>query len=275
MGIPTLTTKPSYAVARPSGREAVKRTSMEAVLEGGEAETPSSVETPTVETPSNETPTEAPDTGEQPAASSESPDSSTEEALYELPDGRKVNADALQKEWKENFLPDYTRKSQELAKIRGAIEPEQVKPAQNPWEDPNWNPQSWQEVMDATQARMEAEAKAKADAAQQQTDYIKSVTDKMEEAVKALDPNVDLNAVYAHANKFKIPDLVAAYSNLQELKNVAKTTEERVLKNLKGREADPISTGNGEPGEGGLSYQDVSSLDMATAAQDALRRIKG
>src|SRR4029079_11164306 len=36
----------------------------------------------------------------------------TEGELYELPDGRKVDAQTLQKEWKTNFLPDYTKKSQ-------------------------------------------------------------------------------------------------------------------------------------------------------------------
>ena len=38
--------------------------------------------------------------------------------LFELPDGRKVDAATLQTEWKDNFAPEYTRKAQELADLK-------------------------------------------------------------------------------------------------------------------------------------------------------------
>ena len=41
----------------------------------------------------------------------------TAKELYELPDGRKVDASTLSKEWKENFYPEFTRRSQRLADI--------------------------------------------------------------------------------------------------------------------------------------------------------------
>lgn len=41
-----------------------------------------------------------------------------EENLFELPDGRKVDALTLSKEWKENFYPEFTRRSQALADFR-------------------------------------------------------------------------------------------------------------------------------------------------------------
>lgn len=41
----------------------------------------------------------------------------SEQELYELPDGRKVPADQLSKEWKENFYPEFTRKSQRLSEL--------------------------------------------------------------------------------------------------------------------------------------------------------------
>ncbi|HBZ37384.1 MAG TPA: hypothetical protein DEO59_02530, partial [Balneola sp.] len=76
------------------GSEATPEATPEAVPEA----TPSPEETPTpVE---GETPTEV--TPEEPM-------------LYETPDGRQVTAEVLQKEWKENFLPEFTRKSQALA----------------------------------------------------------------------------------------------------------------------------------------------------------------
>ena len=45
------------------------------------------------------------------------PGSTPETPMYELPDGRKVTGEELSREWKDNFLPDYTKKSQELAKL--------------------------------------------------------------------------------------------------------------------------------------------------------------
>lgn len=36
------------------------------------------------------------------------------EELFELPDGRKVDKETLSKEWKENFYPEFTRRSQKL-----------------------------------------------------------------------------------------------------------------------------------------------------------------
>lgn len=41
-----------------------------------------------------------------------------ETELFELPDGRKVDALTLSKEWKENFYPEFTRRSQSLAEYR-------------------------------------------------------------------------------------------------------------------------------------------------------------
>ena len=40
--------------------------------------------------------------------------------LFELPDGRKVDSSTLSKEWKENFYPEFTRRSQKLADIERA-----------------------------------------------------------------------------------------------------------------------------------------------------------
>jgi hypothetical protein len=43
-----------------------------------------------------------------------------EQELFELPDGRKVDGKTLSKEWKENFYPEFTRKSQQLSKYNEA-----------------------------------------------------------------------------------------------------------------------------------------------------------
>ena len=41
-----------------------------------------------------------------------------EEEVFELPDGRKVDAKTLSKEWKENFYPEFTRRSQKLSEFQ-------------------------------------------------------------------------------------------------------------------------------------------------------------
>ena len=52
---------------------------------------------------------------------SETTESETpEKELFELPDGRKVDSATLSKEWKENFYPEFTRRSQKLAEIERA-----------------------------------------------------------------------------------------------------------------------------------------------------------
>ena len=53
--------------------------------------------------------------------SNESEEKETKE-LFDLPDGRKVPAGELSKEWKENFYPEFTRRSQQLSEYRKAEE---------------------------------------------------------------------------------------------------------------------------------------------------------
>jgi hypothetical protein len=42
-------------------------------------------------------------------------DGASDVELFDLPDGRKVDAATLSKEWKENFMPEFTKRSQALA----------------------------------------------------------------------------------------------------------------------------------------------------------------
>ena len=65
------------------------------------------------QTDSTAQPTEQPATEQSETTESETP----EKELFELPDGRKVDSATLSKEWKENFYPEFTRRSQKLAEI--------------------------------------------------------------------------------------------------------------------------------------------------------------
>jgi len=107
-------------------------------------------------TPSAETPEpEAAPVAETPEVEPETPETPAEADLYELPDGRKVDGQTLAKEWKENFLPDYTRKSQELA----AKDPGQLptETPEDPFADPDYVPGSYREVVDAAKSEIRRE----------------------------------------------------------------------------------------------------------------------
>jgi predicted NAD-dependent protein-ADP-ribosyltransferase YbiA (DUF1768 family) len=56
-------------------------------------------------------------TQEQPVTEQSTKSETPEKELFELPDGRKVDSSTLSKEWKENFYPEFTRRSQKLADI--------------------------------------------------------------------------------------------------------------------------------------------------------------
>ena len=68
-----------------------------------------------------------------------------EPELYELPDGRKVDAETLAHEWKTNFMPDYTKKSQILAQRGGQDISQPATP--KVYEDPNYVPKDYAEIV--------------------------------------------------------------------------------------------------------------------------------
>lgn len=190
-----------------------------------------------------------------------------EPILYETPDGRMVDAATLQKEWKDNFLPDYTRKSQALAVI------EREKGLNNPpakeepaWKKPDYVPASYAEVIEI----------AKAEAAQQivegqraESDRISAIQTEVDgqlAEIKKTDPSLDENALFTHANKYGFRDLKTAHANMADMKKAVVDTEQRTVKNLKTREADPIAAipGGEIPGETGYDPKEMSQFESAT-----------
>lgn len=161
----------------------------------------------------------------------------SEPELYELPDGRKVDAQTLSKEWKENFYPEYTRKSQELSKVKG-----QSEPVIDELTD-DYQPQTYAEIIKLAEERAVNRIKIEQE---QQIKYRQQVEESISkeiEEIKKDDPNVNENAVYQHANKWGFTSLKQAYENMKEIKKVEQTTEQRVVKNIQARQSDPISSG--------------------------------
>jgi hypothetical protein len=92
--------------------------------------------------------------------------------------------------------------------------------------------------------------------------------------VKALDPKLDENALFQHANKYGFNSLKTAYENMSDMKKTAVDIEQRTVKNLKTREVDPISTGPGGelPVESGYDPTEMSRFD---GAAEYLSHLKG
>lgn len=233
--------------------------SEEAVEETPAEETP----TPEAEAPVEETPEEAPE--ETPAE---------EPMLYETPDGRKVTAEELQTEWKENFLPEFTRKSQALADY------ERENKISNPPEDePEWKkedyvPQNYAEVIELAKREALAEMQNSVKAERDRVEAIQQGVQNELAEIKKLDPKLDENALFQHANKYGFQNLKTAHANMSDMKKSAVDVEKRTVKNIKDREADPISTGHGGevPEASGYDPVEMSQFD---GAADYLASLKG
>lgn len=192
-----------------------------------------------------ETPSPAPAPATPAEVVVESATKPAEPETYELPDGRKVDAQTLTREWKENFLPDYTRKSQELAKVK-TPDATEIKPV-DPLADPNWQPQSYAELLKVSEERavraIEQKEQDRINARQAVEDQVASqLTD-----IKKTDPSVDENKLFVHATKYGFRDLKQAHQNMADMAALAKTVQQTTVKNIAKR-ADPVSISPGATG---------------------------
>lgn len=229
-------------------------------------------EKPEEVTPSPETPVTEPEVTPEPTEPKNEP------SLYDLPDGRKVDAETLTREWKENFLPDYTRKSQRIADIERGNE-RKVEDIQTPdkgpkWKNPDYVPENYAEVIEIAKAEALAEWRSAGEKESQRVTAIQNAVDSQVKALKAADPKLDENALFQHANKYGFQDLKAAHTNMTDMRKAALEVEQRTVKNIKAREADPVGGGAGgavAPDEG----YDPRAMSAFGSAADYLARLKG
>lgn len=181
--------------------------------------------------------------------------------LYKLPDGREVDAAGLKQEY-ENLLPEFTRKSQELATLKGTnID---TTPA---WKKDGYVPKSYAEIIEIAKAQAIEDIAQASETAEKQRAEVSASVDAQVAALKSKDAKLDENALFAHANKYGFRDLNLAYENMSEMKRVATVTEERVLQGAK-KKVDPIATGGAS---GGGS---VPRYAQAGSATEFLARLK-
>lgn len=172
-------------------------------------------------------------------ATNEAPAVEAAPQLFKLPDGREVDAAGLQREY-QNLLPEFTRKSQRLAELEKGAQP--ITTEQPAWKNPDYAPTTWAEAIEIAKAEALKELTANATAAQAAEAQTRANVEAQLTEIKTTDPKVDENALFEHAVRYGFNDLKTAHSNFKAMRDVALTTEQRVLKNLQTRAADPIST---------------------------------
>lgn len=187
----------------------------------------------------------------------------TEPELYELPDGRKVDAATLATEFKENFLPEFTRKSQELAALKN---PQITEPPQNPYADPDYIPKSYDEIIQAAKEAALTELAQKEAARIEQEKAIETAVAQQLDEIKKADPTVNENQLFLHANKYGFRDLRIAHQNMKDMNLLAKNVQKQTAENIQKRQ-DPVSVSPGAIG----NVPDPSNF---STARDFLRSLK-
>jgi hypothetical protein len=184
-----------------------------------------------------------------------------------------------EKEFK-NLLGEFTRKSQDLAAIkRGGTPGESPKPdlnnpAKKPWEDPNWQPASYQEILDASVEKLKADLDRDRTAKEEETRLFASTVDTQVSEIRKTDPNLNEVELYKHAAKYGFGlNIKGAYQNMKDLQITAKKAADMTAQNLAKRAAEPIHGG----ARAGAVVTDGDVYDpnaRNTSLSDALKAFK-
>jgi hypothetical protein len=162
-----------------------------------------------------------------------------------------VEAVVPEKDYKE-LLSDYTRKSQELAAIKQSAQPkEEAPPVELPWQkDQAWDAKTYDELAEPLLAKAEERVWKKiieeSEREENEAKQIEQFVEQEATQLKQIDPNVNINQVLAHAQKYAFASLIPAYQNMKAMEDAARLVEERVLKNLKARSGEPVGSGSGQ-----------------------------
>lgn len=192
--------------------------------------------------------------------------------LFDLPDGRKVDAATLSKEWKENFLPEFTKKSQALA------EKEDINKPISPLADPNYVPQTYEELAEKIQADLEQKAAAKEQKRVDSERAIETAISNEISEVKKTDPTLNENLVFVHANEYRekygvgFPTFKVAYQHMKDMSELTKTVKQQTATEIAKRN-DPVSTKPGATGAKPNPSQFSSSIDYLNAVKASGKQV--
>ncbi len=196
-------------------------------------------------------------------------DTQVEPELFELPDGRKVDAETLSKEWKENFLPEFTRKSQALSAYEKTKEI--INEEKRPYQDPEWIPETYAELIELAKQEVKQDLESQRI---REAETRKALEDAVVEELSTLkksDPTLNENALFLHANQYRekygvsFPNLTTAYQHMKDMQGLTKSVQQTTVKNITKR-ADPVSIVPGttgttpDPGQFGNAIEFLRSL---------------
>lgn len=227
-----------------------------------EVQDPTEVQTP--ETPSVEN-VEQVTPEVQPEVAPEVAPVEPEVQLQKMPDGRMLTPAAAVQEYAK-LQAEFTRKSQENAELKRRLE---APKEPNPWEKPDFQPQSWDEVMRIAAERAKAELKAEQDSLTTRERERAAQLDAEVASVKAIDPALDEERVFTFATKrseelgITYPSFAAAWKDFKAFEAHEKAIEKRVIEAQKQRAADPVAaaptttTTLQEPPEGLSRYEQI------------------
>lgn len=185
------------------------------------------------------------DTEQQPEVSEESTPETQENTVSEftLPDGRVVDGEGVLREYKY-LLSDYTKKSTKLKEYEKnitAINSTQTPTYEKPWQDPNWVPQTYAELIEASvQAAKDAEA-AKEAAYEEEERQINEYIDSQLSELKKVEPNLNEDLLFQHATKYGFQDLQAAYQNMKDFNVTISKVREQAVKEIQQRKTEPVA----------------------------------
>jgi len=194
----------------------------------------------------------------------ETPAESTPE-LIELADGRKVTGTELRTLYQDELLPEFTRRSQELAKLQN-----QKPPTETPKE--TWIPQSYDEILEKAEQRVFEKMTARQQQEQEARQQLATTIDSTLGELKTLDPALNESQLFQHATKYGFGDLKVAYQNMKDMNLIAESTEQRVARDLARRAGTPIA---GTPQSGTASAEGIeyNPFGQKETPQEALRRL--
>lgn len=226
------------------------------INDGAGSESTPSPEPTEPETVTPETPTETP---------SETHEEETTE-LYELPDGRKVDAQTVASEYK-NLLSDYTRKSQALANYEKSNINNNI-PKDN---DDEWVPETYEEILAKAEERIFQRIEEKQRAEQEFEQQITSQVDSELAEIKKANPSLDENKLFEHATKYKFPNLSSAFQNMQDMNKSLEAIREQTAKSVQKRNSDPVAIGTAPIS---MDEEEYSPNLRGNSLKDYLRAIK-
>ena len=140
-------------------------------------------------------------------------------------------------------------------------------PTKDPYEDPEYVPKSYGEIIKAAEERAlrAIETREQTRLAEQ-----KAIEDEVVgqlQDIKRKDPTLDENSLFVHANKYGFRDLNLAYQNMKDMSETVKKVQAETARNIAKR-SDPVSA---TPGAGGQKLDP----DSFPNALEYLRALKG